>query len=577
MAPSTPATKVKPPTRPTMIFDGDCGFCRRWIHRWNVWTKDSVAYAPYQEVASSFKEIPRQSFAEAVHFVDRDGLVSAGAEAVVDALGAGGIAWPRWIYRLAPAVFEFAYRQVAQNRMLFSRLTRWGWGDAPLDPETSSRNVLPWFATGLGLTYLVAFGSLWGQAAGLFGPDGILPATFFDQSLSLSTYIQYPALFWLTGFSNTTLNVCFGVGVAASFWLTIARLYPAPAALIAWICYYSLTTAGQTFLSFQWDSLLLEAGFLGLLILPWGRRYFEPGILVWLPRILLFRLVFFSGWVKLASGDPSWSDGSAMTFHFWTQPIPNPLALWLSGLPSELLRLSGLGVIAIELVIPLFYFAPPRLRRWAAKATLLLQLVIAVTGNYGFFNLLTAVLCLFLYSDRELPRFPLSIQTKNSQLRFRTITAGVWFACILLGLNLLSTWRVWNSYGLFAVMTKSRPEISIEGSNDGKIWKTYRFKYKPNHPEDRPPFIPLFMPRLDWQMWFAALGPHRRSMWLTLLERRLLEGSPQVVGLLESNPFPDAPPKWVRTRIRSFVPSKDPSYWWQVGQPKPFGPVRRGL
>jgi hypothetical protein len=109
-----------------------------------------------------------------------------------------------------------------------------------------------------------------------------------------------------------------------------------------------------------------------------------------------------------------------------------------------------------------------------------------------------------------------------------------------------------NPYGLFAVMTTTRPEIVIEGSADGQEWREYVLRYKPG-PLSRPALwnIP-HQPRLDWQMWFAALGSARENPWIVMLMWRLLEGSPPVLALLESNPFADGPPKYVRAELYDY-------------------------
>jgi len=106
-----------------------------------------------------------------------------------------------------------------------------------------------------------------------------------------------------------------------------------------------------------------------------------------------------------------------------------------------------------------------------------------------------------------------------------------------------------NNYGLFAVMTTERPEINIEGTLDGESWQPYVFHYKPGPLDRAPVWNAPHQPRLDWQMWFAALGDYRRNTWLGNLMTRLLQGEPSVIELLEGNPFQDEPPKQVRAII----------------------------
>jgi len=124
--------------------------------------------------------------------------------------------------------------------------------------------------------------------------------------------------------------------------------------------------------------------------------------------------------------------------------------------------------------------------------------------------------------------------------------------------------RSTNTYGLFAVMTTERREITIEGSNDGVSWQPYHFRWKPDEPDRSPRFMTPHMPRLDWQLWFAALyGDCRRQPWFIELEQRLLSGSPEVLALLRQNPFPDQPPRFIRARLHRYKFTRFGSLnWW---------------
>jgi hypothetical protein len=102
-----------------------------------------------------------------------------------------------------------------------------------------------------------------------------------------------------------------------------------------------------------------------------------------------------------------------------------------------------------------------------------------------------------------------------------------------------------SSYGLFAVMTRERREIVIEGSNDGRVWLPYELPHKPGDLARAPRWVAPGQPRLDWQMWFAALSP-LPPHWFSRLLQRLLEGSPEVLALFQHVPFPDHPPRLVR-------------------------------
>jgi hypothetical protein len=325
-------------------------------------------------------------------------------------------------------------------------------------------------------------------------------------------------------------------------------------------------------MSFQWDSLLLEVGFLSI-FLTGGSR-----IVVWLYRWLVFRYLFMAGVVKLLSGDPAWHDLTALEYHFWSQPLPTPLAWYAAQLPSWLLIAGTGATLVVELGSVFLIFLPRRLRAMAAGCVLSFQLLIVLTGNYNFFNLLTMLLCVFLFDDAALrrgtgPRLE-TLAQRRMRLPGRAATLmATMLAVIVVPVGLNRIWQtllrtdlpvlgalsravsplsIVNPYGLFAVMTTSRPEIVIEGSVDGKEWREYVFRYKPG-PLSRPPLwnIP-HQPRLDWQMWFAALGSARENPWIVMLMWRLLEGSPPVLALLESNPFIGGPPKYVRGQLYDY-------------------------
>jgi hypothetical protein len=147
--------------------------------------------------------------------------------------------------------------------------------------------------------------------------------------------------------------------------------------------------------------------------------------------------------------------------------------------------------------------------------------------------------------------------------------------------NVLYAWqqpfRSLNQYGLFAVMTLNRPDIVVEGSVNGLEWRRYVFRYKVDDPGDRPRFVAPHMPRLDWQMWFAALGDYRRSPWFVNFCVRLLQGRPEVLALLDENPFPDGPPRYIRARLYEYrftdwETRRETGQWWTREYAGPFLP-----
>jgi predicted DCC family thiol-disulfide oxidoreductase YuxK len=560
----------------TLVYDGDCAVCRYWVVYWQGLTNGRVVFRPYQEAATDFPTIPVEAFQRAIQLIEPDGRVYSGAAATFRVLrhAPGRGAW-WWSYSRLPgvaAMSEWAYAFLAGRRGLLSRLTKILWGPA-LQAERYA--LVSWlFLRLLGAIYIAAFASLGVQIVGLIGQQGILPVGDYlsaaHRAFGNSAYRALPTLFWVNSgdvalIAGTVVGASLGLLVFVDRWTrtALAGLF---------VLYLSYVYAGQDFMSFQWDTLLLEAGFLAI-FLPGGSR-----IIVWLFRWLVFRYLFLAGVVKLLSGDPTWHTLTALEYHFWTQPLPTPLAWYASQLPPWLLIGGTAATLAIELGSVFLIFLPRRLRAAAACCVLLLQSLIVLTGNYNFFNLLTMLMCVFLFDDAALhrlaPRWLESRALSHAPLPSRTATAvAAALALIVVPVGLNRIWQtvaradlpvlgavtravsplfIVNPYGLFAVMTTTRPEIVIEGSADGRVWREYVFRYKPG-PLSRPAMwnIP-HQPRLDWQMWFAALGSPRENLWIVGLMRRLLEASPPVLALLDFNPFNDGPPKYVRAQLYDY-------------------------
>ena len=604
---------ANPPERPLAVFDGDCGFCRQWVARWKARTGPLVDYAPSQEVAARFPEIPPEAFARAFQLVLPDGRVLEGAAAVLatlDRAPGDGVLSVLARFPVLGALLELAYRLVASHRPVATFVTRLLWGRSVEKPTYFAASAL--FLRALGLCYLAAFVSLWVQVDGLIGARGILPVGQFLDWVRGQTgserYWLLPTLCWISS-SDAFLHLLCGGGVFAALLLVLG-LAPAAAAALAWVLYLSLAIAGQVFLQFQWDYLLLEVGLLAIFLVSPRRWRFGGGlaaspVVLFLLRWLLFRLMFSSGWVKLASGDPTWRNLSALRFHYETQPLPPWTAWYLHQGPPWFQTVSALFLFFAELVVPFLYFAPRRLRLFALRATVLLQLLIAATGNYGFFNLLTLALALLLVDDQSLPpRWRRAADAAAGRLRSWPKAVLVPVACaaifassiefagtldrslalprtVVAAARGFGSLRSFNSYGLFMVMTTERPEILIEGSNDGADWRPYAFRWKPGALSARPRFVAPHQPRLDWQMWFAALGSIEENPWLVRFLGRLLEGSPDVLGLLAANPFPDRPPRYVRAttcdyRFTDPAERRRSGAWWRRRVIGPYSPVFEG-
>jgi predicted DCC family thiol-disulfide oxidoreductase YuxK len=572
--------------RPLLVYDGDCAFCSGQVRYWQRLTGDAVAYAPYQQAAADYPQIAPEEFARRIQLLLPDGTRHAGAAAAFRVLAAGGR--PGWLRtsRLVPgfaALAEVVYGAIARHRVAAGRVSRLLWGRERYPAEYGKVSWL--FLRLLGLIYLAAFVSFGVQALGLIGSQGILPLA--DELQTMTTqdgtraWWLYPNVFWLND-SDTAIRIVCGIGVASALLLTLNILTRVMLPLL-FVLYLSLVYAGQVFMSFQWDFLLLETGFLAI-FLPSG-----SAIVIWLMHWLLFRLRFLSGAYKLLSGDESWSGFTALQHYFETQPLPHAGAWFAHQLPDALLR-AGVGfTFFVELVVPFLVFLPRNPRMFAAWVTILMQVLILLTSNHNFFNLLTILLCLLLFDDRALRGLRLPrLQLRPGRLA--TLTASVLAALIVSSTlsmmwsiftrdplpafnetvtRMLVQWHVVNNYHVFPNMTTKRPEIIIEGSDNGRDWKAYGFRYKPGDPSRRPPFNVPHQPRLDWMMWFAAIGrPNTRTTyWLPDFMARLLEGSPPVLDLLAYNPFPDRPPKWVRARLENYrftTPAERASTgdWW---------------
>jgi lipase maturation factor 1 len=462
------------------------------------------------------------------------------------------------------------------------------------------QQFLPWlFPRFLGGVYLAAFSSLLVQLSGLYGSSGILPiASFLTEFRELAgkrVYRLCPTLFWIKS-TDRALTACCLSGVILSILLLLG-VAPVPLLIILWLLYLSFVACGQEFLSYQWDTLLLELGFMTI-FLPLAAP--APLLVVFAYRFMLFRFMFSSGAVKLLSKDPNWRNLTALCYHYQTQPIPNRPAWYAHQLPVTAQKFSTLATLFLELAVPLLALGP----HWAPLTCLVLmlflQLLIFATGNYGFFNILAIVMTLPLLDDRLLaPYLDLPAASASAAATAFSSTIFALFLALNLGqltslfyrpvwLNRLFHWlsplMISNRYGLFAVMTTQRFEFIIEGSNDGKEWLSYEFHWKPGDPQGPPRQAAPHQPRLDWQMWFAALDPRSIEPWLGNLIVRLLEGSPTVLALFKLNPFPAAPPVYLRLSVYRYQFStpeakRTQGLWWDrtlVGRFKPMSLQKAG-
>lgn len=606
--------------QPVLYWDADCAFCRRWVERWQAASGQAVIYRPLQAAPPEIKAAAGGEPFQRIVMSCPDGSLITGAEAALAALAAGqpGSSLLLRAYRTLPLfrpMTEAAYHWVARHRSWCAGLTNLFWGRGTL--VTTYRISGSFFPRLIGLIYIFAFLSLWSQIDGLAGSRGILPVeahltavkeSFTTDGRPWTAWWAVPSLLWY-GSSDLMLHVWLAAGTAASVALVLGLL-PALSALAAWILYLSFVSAVPVFLDFQWDALLLEAGLLVVFYVPWALRApcgasAPPRIARLLVWWLLFRLMFESGVVKLygfdATGRNAWLEGTALNYHYFTQPIPVWTSWWFAQLPDGFHMLSLTMVFAIELFGPFLIIGPRRLRMTAFWAFSSLMVLIMASGHYGFFNLLTLALCVSLVDDacwpswlrRHLAERTTAASEWPARLRAKILP---WFALLMVVLTMLqlllvlravhpttvapllgvfAPLRSANSYGLFSVMTTERPEITIEASEDGRTWQPYRFRYQMTVDNANLPFLLPHMPRLDWQMWFAALEYRSSGQppgWILPLLGRLQDQSGPVLGLLNADGYPDLSPSFFRLRLDllTFVPDKIHAATGRVWQATPL-------
>ena len=590
-------------------------------------TAGKVDYTTYQEAGDRFYEISREQFNRSLVLIQPDGTVFFAAEAAYRSLASQrSREWLAWGYDHVPgfaAVSETGYGFIARHRNFASAITRLLWGKDVRRPTYFWAQR--WFLRALGAIYLIAFVSLWVQVDGLVGSDGMSPVHQFLSAVrgqvGPDAYRLLPTLCWFNS-SDGFLHFLCGSGVLCSL-LLIFGIAPALLLVGLFVLYLSLTMAGQDFFSFQWDVLLLETSFLSMFFAPW--RLWPRGLLLWpgspplptpqvsrvglfLLKLLLFKLMLMSGVVKLTSGDDSWWNLTALDYHYWSQPLPTVFGWWADKSPEWFKHFSVAFCLVVEIIVPFFIWAPRRLRLIAAGLLIFLQLAIAITGNYCFFNLLTIALCLLLIDDavvcpdcravrnqsvgapggRAIPErlcvyvgmFVITLTLAvNAWLIFSAFKPLSRPPLALASLyNRLEAFRIVNGYGLFRVMTKDRGEIILEGSSEGIDWLPYEFKWKPGDLKRAPGWCAPHQPRLDWQMWFAALGTPRENPWLIALIYRLLQGSHQVNDLLANNPFPDKPPRYIRAtfyryRFTTVDEFRHTGAWWKRQELREYLPT----
>ncbi len=466
--------------------------------------------------------------------------------------------------------------------------------------EKSSNYILASFLLlrVLGFVYFFAFLSLAVQVVPLIGENGLLPASnFLDfySSRSSNEFWNLPTIFWLHLSDHALLYLTwFGVILSLVVLIGYANM---PLMFLLWLFYLSYVNISQIWLSYGWEIMLLETGFLAIFLCPlWNPRPFAkpPATVIWLFRWFAFRIFFGAGLIKIRA-DECWRNLTCLYYHYETQPIPNPLSRLLHFAPGWFQKLSVLWNHFIELIVPFFVFHPRKLRIIAGILLISFQLILMASGNFSFLNWLAIVPCIACFDDQFLRKFFPKRMLQNighvqqgSQKTHHGYAIAATFLLILVAwlsipviANMLSSHQIMNTsfnnlhlvntYGMFGSVGKERYELILEGTTDTAItqqtqWKEFEFKAKPSNPYKNPPFIAPYQPRIDWQIWFAAMQTPQQNPWLIHLIWKLLHNDESALSLLANNPFPDAPPTFIRVQFYryTFAPlGNDQSLVWQ--------------
>jgi Lipase maturation factor len=453
----------------------------------------------------------------------------------------------------------------------------------------------------LGLVYAVAFLVAINQIIPLIGEHGLLPIGIFLKNVTdvfgsrSAGFFRIPSIFWF-GHSDSNLLTAAWIGFLLSC-IVVSGFANAPLLAVLWFLYMSFVHVGQDWYGYGWEIQLLETGFLGIFLCPLlDMRPFPkrppPLPLIILFRWLAFRIMLGAGLIKIR-GDEVWRNGTALYYHFETQPITGPLSRWFHFLPRMILKAGVWFNFLAELVAPFFVFWPRPARHIAGSIIVALQIILILSGNLSFLNWLTIVPALACFDDgfwsKLLPRALVrrAEQAAVSAEPSRPMLATAWTIAGLISLlsiqpviNMLSPGQIMNTsfnrldlvntYGAFGSVGRERLNVVFEGTMDEKPddkanWKAYPYKGLPVALDKSSPQIAPYQLRLDWQMWFAAMSSPEEYPWTLNLVWKLLHNDPEVLGLFADNPFPHRPPRYIRAvlyRYRFAEPGNPEGRWW---------------
>ncbi|MET8942851.1 lipase maturation factor family protein [Streptomyces sp. NPDC004542] len=419
------------------------------------------------------------------------------------------------------------------------------------------------FQRSLAAVYLVAFLGTALQFRALLGERGMLPIPRFVERVP---FRRAPSLFQLR-YSDRLFGGCAWTGCAVSGALLagLDSLLPLWGGMLLWLVpwalYLSIVNVGQTWYAFGWESLLLEVGFLAILL---GNDEVAPPVVVlFLLRWVLFRVEFGAGLIKMR-GDACWRKLTCLDHHHETQPMPGPLSWFFHHLPRPLHRVEVAANHVTQLVVPVLLFAPQPVATAAAALMIVTQLWLVLSGNFAWLNWITIVVALPVV---RFPAHPPPVPA--APLWYEGVVLAVAALLVFLShrpvVNMVSRRQVMNrsfdplhlvnTYGAFGSVSRIRYEVVVEGTPDAvpredSDWREYEFKGKPGDPRRWPRQFAPYHLRLDWLMWFAALSPGYAGAWFGALVERLLENDRDTLRLLRRSPFPpDEPPRHVRARL----------------------------
>ena len=450
---------------------------------------------------------------------------------------------------------------------------------------------------GLALILLIAFLNAANQFKPLLGERGLLPVPqfvkqiTFRESPSLFFFFPNDAAFSAAAWLGVLLSCLALIGVSGQFGVWLSMLVWAA----LWVLYISFVNVGQTFYAFGWESILLEACFYAIFL--GSRATNTPTAVIWLFRWLLFRIMFGAGLIKLR-GDPCWRHLTCLDYHYETQPMPNPLSWYLHWAPEWTHRGGVLFNHFAELIVPFGYFMPQPISTIAGVITILFQGTIFLSGNLSWLNALTMILAFSTFDDRFLGfifRFHRP-EAHSPPVGLKIAVAGLAILVAILSVrpvrNMLSPNQVMNTvynrfhlvgtYGAFGSITRPRYEVIVEGTDEAALtpstkWREYEFKGKPGALARMPPQIAPYHSRLDWLMWFVAMSSYQDHPWFVHFIGKLLEGDRPTLGLLQTNPFPDQPPRFVRASLYEYhftSPAERSAngLWWKREPAGPYFP-----